>query len=121
MTKRHEKGAGNIGCVIGLLVLVVAVVILVKAVPVKLAVAELKDTAVKEAESASLPRHDDDYIRGQLIIAAQKLGLPFGEEQVKVWRDTAMMHIEYHFTVPINFPFHTYQWQIEEKIDRVLF
>jgi hypothetical protein len=121
MTKRHERGAGNVGCVLGLLVMVVIVVVLVKAIPVKVAVAELKDTAVKEAESASMPRHDDGYVRGQVIIKAQKLGLPFGEDQVKVWRDTAMMHIEYAFTVPIDFPLYTYQWHIEEKIERVLF
>jgi hypothetical protein len=121
MTKRLERGAGNIGCVFSLLVVVVAVVVLMKAIPVKVAVAELKDTAVKEAESASMPRHDDGYVRGMVIIKAQQLGLPFGEEQVKVWRDTAMMHIEYKFTVPINFPLYTYQWHVEEKIDRVLF
>jgi hypothetical protein len=121
MTKRHERGAGTIGCVLGLLVLVIVVVALVKAVPVKIAVAELKDTAVKETESASMPRHDDGYIRGQIIIKAQQVGLPFGEEQLKAWRDTAQMHVEYAFTVPINFPFYTYQWHIEEKIDRVLF
>jgi hypothetical protein len=121
MTKRHEKGAGNVGCVLGLLVLVIAVVVLIKAVPVKIAVAELKDAAVRETESASLPRHDDDYVRGQIMMKAQQLGLPFGEEQIKVWRDMAQMHVEYKFTVPINFPLYTYQWRIEEKIDRVLF
>ncbi len=121
MTKRHESGAGNIGCVLSLLVIVVVVVVLMKAVPVVVAVADLKDTAVKEAESASLPRHDDGYIRGMVIIKAQKLGLPFGEEQVKVWRDTAQTHIEYSFTVPIDFPFYTYQWHVEEKIERLRF
>ncbi len=121
MTKRHERGAGTIGCVLGLLVLAVVVVMLVKAIPVRVAVAELKDTAVKEAESASMPRHDDGYVRGQIIIMAQKKGLPFGEDQVKVWRDTAQVHVEYAFTVPIEFPFYTYQWHVEEKIERVLF
>ncbi len=121
MARRHERGAGHVGCVIGLLVLAVAVVVLVKAVPVKLAVAELKDTAVREAESASLPKHDDGYIRGQVMIKAQQSGLPCGVEQIKVWRDTSQIHVEYAFTVPIDFPFYTYQWRVEEKIERVLF
>jgi hypothetical protein len=121
MTKRHERGAGNIGCVLGLLVLVIAVVALIKAVPVRVAVAELKDTAVREAESASLPHHDDGYIRGQVIIKAQSLTLPFGEDTIKVWRDTSQIHIKYKFTVPIYFPFYTYEWHVDEQIDRVLF
>jgi len=121
MTRRHERGAGNIGCIISVLVLVVVVVGLVKAVPVRVAVTELKDTAEKEAESASLPRHDDGFIRGQVIIKAQQLKLPLGEEQLKTWRDTAFMHVEYSFTVPIEFPFYTYQWHVQEKIERQLF
>jgi len=121
MAKRHQRGGGNVGCVISLLLLVGVAVVLMKAVPVRIAVAELKDAAVGEAERASMPQHDNGYIRGQIIIKAQKLKLPLGEEQLKVWRDTAYMHVEYAFTVPIEFPLHTYQWHVEEKIERQLF
>jgi len=107
--------------VVGILVLLVAVVVLMKAIPVRIAVAELKDYAVKQAESASLPRHSDDFIRGQVLRKAQEQKLPLGEQQLEVSRDSAQVRIEYHFMVPIDFPFYTYEWHVRERIERVLF
>jgi hypothetical protein len=31
------------------------------------------------------------------------------------------VRVEYKFTVPIYFPFYTYDWHVEEHIERVLF
>jgi hypothetical protein len=121
MRRRHERGTGKIGCLLGLLVLVGAVVVVMKAAPTKIAVAELKDFAVHEAESASLPHHDNQQIVDALVMKAHALDLPVGAEGIKVWRDGAYVHIEMHYTVPIDFPFYTYVWDVHDKIERVQF
>ena len=118
---KHERGEGKAGCIIGLVILAAAVIVAVKAVPVKVAVAELKDFCERQAEGASLPRHTDELILSQIIIKAQQLNLPVSAADVKVWRDGSMVHIEAKYRVIIDFPFYTYPWDVYYKIDRILF
>jgi len=121
MSRRRERGASNIGCALSLLVLAIAVVVLVKAVPVIVAVGELTDFCDRQAQMASLPRHSDEDIRAAILYKAQQLKLPLGTEQLKVWRDSREVHVTAKFTVPIAVPFYTYQWEVERAMDRPLF
>jgi len=121
MARRHERGASNVGCALSLLVLAIAVVVLVKAVPVIIAVGELTDFSDRQAQMASLPRHSDEDIRNAILYKAQQLKLPLGQEQLKVWRDAREMHVAAKFTVPISLPFYTYEWKVVRELDRPLF
>jgi hypothetical protein len=121
MASRHERGATNIGCALSLLVLAMAIVVLVKAVPVIIAVGELTDFAERQVQMASLPRHTDEEIAAAVLYKAQQLHIPLGEEQLKVWRDNREAHLTAKFTVPIAVPFYTYEWKVERVFDRPLF
>ena len=121
MARRHESGASNVGCVLSLLILAAAIVVLVKAVPVMVAVGELTDFCERQAQMASLPRHDDEDIRSAILYKAQQLKIPLGEEQLKVWRDSREVHVTAKFTVPIVVPFYTYEWKVERIFDRPMF
>ena len=79
MAKRREIGAGNVGCVVSLAILVVAVLIAMKIVPTRVAVAELQDFCERAAEQASLPRHTDAIITDEILIKAQQENLPVAQ------------------------------------------
>ena len=121
MARRYERGAANIGCALSLLLLAMAVVVLVKAVPVIIAVGEFTDYCERQIQMASLPRHSDEEITASVLYKAQQLHIPIGEEQLKVWRDNREAHLTAKFTVPIAVPFYTYEWKVERVFDRPLF
>lgn len=122
MTRRSEFGKGNMGCLVGLVILAIAVVLAMKVMPTRVAVAELEDFAKGLAERASLrPYTDDQRIVDEIVIKAQKEHLPFTKENVKVWRNQAEVFVEIKYTVPLDLLVTEYKWNVEHKINRVLF
>ncbi len=121
MAANGQRGKGNVGCIVGLLVLVVAVVVAMKAVPVKVAVAEMQEFCERQAEGASLPRNTDEAIENAILAKAKSLNLPLKAEDLKVWRDGTNVHVEAKYRVVIEFPFYTYNWDVSHKVERVLF
>jgi hypothetical protein len=121
MVKRREIGGGNVGCVISLALLVIAVLIAMKVIPVRVAVAELQDYCEREAETASLPRNTDAKIADEILIKAQQENLPVAKEDIKVWRDSSMMHVEVKYRVVLDLLVYKYNWDVEHKVDRTLF
>jgi hypothetical protein len=121
MAKRREKGAGNVGCIISLAVLAVAVILAVKVIPTRIAVAELQDYCERAAEQASLPRHTDEIITDEILIKAQQENLPVRKEDIKVWRDSSMAHVEVKYRVVMDLLVYKYNWDVEHKVDRTLF
>jgi hypothetical protein len=121
MAKRREIGAGNVGCVVSLAILVVAVLIAMKVIPTRVAVAELQDFCERAAEQASLPRHTDEIIADEILIKAQQENLPLRKEDIKVWRDGSMAHIEVKYRVVLDLLVYKYDWDVEHKVDRTLF
>lgn len=121
MGMRNERGAGNVGCIVAVIVLAVVVVIAVKAVPVKIAVAELKDFCEHQAEAAGLPRNTNEAIVVAIVLKAQELNQPVSADNIKVWRDTSQVHIEVKYRVVIAFPMYSYPWDVEYRFDRILF
>jgi len=121
MAKRREIGAGNVGCVVSLAILVVAVLIAMKIIPVRVAVAELQDYCEKEAEQASLPLNSDQMITDRILIKAQQNNLPVPKENIKVWRGGGMVHVEVKYRVVLDLLVYKYNWDVEHKADRTLF
>jgi hypothetical protein len=121
MPRLRERGANNIGCIVGLAILTVAVLIAVKVVPVRVAVAEMQDFCEKEADQASLPRMTNQIMADQVKIKADEEQLPVSKEDIKVWRDTSEVHIEVKYTVPLDLLFYEYKWNVVHRVDRTLF
>lgn len=121
MANRREAGAGNVGCIISLALLAVAVIIAMKVIPTRIAVAELQDYCEREAEQASLPRHTDETITDEILIKAHQENLPVRKEDIKVWRDGSMAHVEVKYTVVLDLVVYKYNWNVEHKVDRTQF
>ncbi len=113
----RERGEINFGCIISLIILAVAVVVVVKVVPIVVNVGDFSDAVVAQAERASLPRHNNEYIRDQLAQAARNLRLPVEPSQIKVERGGNEVHIHVEFDKQIVLPFYTYTWHkvIDER------
>ena len=60
-----QKGEGKAGCIFGALVLLLAVYLAFKFIPVKIAFADIKDTATKAADMGSIKK--DDVIRREIM------------------------------------------------------
>jgi hypothetical protein len=118
---KRERGAMNFGCVVGLVVFVLALIVAMKAIPPKIAVAELDDFCVQQAQSASLSRNTNERIAYTILSKAQQLSLPVTEKSISVTRDTAQVHILVRYQMVIEFPLYTYTWDVEHKADRILF
>ena len=115
-----ERGEGNLGCILWLLVLGLAVMISMKAIPVKIASAELYDYMDEVARSAGVNTTAESCKKAILQRAAD-LKLPVEKDMVTVVRqgDRLLMRAEY--TVPVEFPGYTYNWHFVHELDRPIF
>src|SRR5258708_18250999 len=78
-----ERGEGNLGCILWVVALGIAVLIAVKMVPVKIASATLYDYMDKDmaTHAAEAPPH---AIAKAILTAAKQLELPLGRNDVHV-------------------------------------
>jgi len=122
MARRSEFGKGNTGCFVGVVILAIGIVLAMKIVPQRIAVAEVEDFAKGLAEKASLrPYTSDARIVDEILIKAQQAHLPVTKENIKVWRNQAEVFVEMKYTVDLDLIVTDYKWNVEHKINRILF
>lgn len=121
MRVRLQAGRGMVGCLFGVAIMAFAIVTGIRVIPVKTKVMELKRFAETQAEQASLPQHSDAYIVDQIFNKARALRLPLNKEAIRVRRDMGTCYVDYNFTVALKIPLFTYDWKVEEHIERPLF
>ncbi|HWM91411.1 MAG TPA: hypothetical protein VN493_11660 [Thermoanaerobaculia bacterium] len=115
-----ERGEGNLGCILWLLVLGLAVLIAWKAVPVKIASAEMYDFMDEMARSVGANTTAEDVEKAILQRAAE-LKLPLDKDHVKVERIGDRIRMRAEYTVPVEFPGYTHQWHFVHELDRPVF
>ena len=116
---RRERGEGQLGCLVGLVILALAVFVAWKMIPIKVRAAEVRGVAVDEAKSAGT--HNDKVIMGQILSKAHDDDLPITEENVKINRARGNITIDIHYVVPVEFPGYTYQWHFDHTIENPIF
>ena len=115
-----ERGEGNLGCILWLLVLALAVMISWKAIPVKVASAELYDFMDEVARSAGVNTTAED-VKKAILDRAHELKLPLDKDHVTVKREGDRLRMRAEYTVPVEFPGYTYQWHFVHELDRPIF
>lgn len=115
-----ERGEGNLGCILWLLVLGLAVMISVKAIPVKVASAELYDFMDEMARRAGVNTTAED-VKKAILTRAAELKLPVDKDDVSVVRQGDRIRMRVEYTVPVEFPGYTYQWHFVHEMDRPIF
>ena len=116
---RYERGENQIGCLLGLILLGLAIFVAWKMIPVKVKAAELRQTVVDEAKSAGT--HNDDRIRGAILAKAREDSLPISDEDIKIVRANGEITVTVTYTIPIVFPGYTYNWHLEHSTTNPIF
>jgi hypothetical protein len=116
---RRERGEGQFGCLVGLILLGLAIFVAWKMIPVKVKAAELRQTVVDEAKSAGT--HNDDRIRAAILAKAREDNLPVNDNDVRIVRNLGEITVTVTYTIPIVFPGYTYNWHIEHQAKNPIF
>jgi hypothetical protein len=116
---RRQAGEGQAGCLVGLIILLVAIFIAYKVIPVKVRMADLRQTVVDEAKSAGT--HDNTRIMKQILAKAEETNLPVTEENVNIDRNANLIRVDVDYTVPIVFPGYTWQWHQHHHAENPIF
>src|SRR5438132_14113275 len=95
---RRERGEGNFGCLVGLIILAIAAFIAWKVIPVKVKAAEERETEVDEAKSAGT--HKDGVIREAILAKGREDNLPIKEEDISIVRAASRIVVDVNYTVP---------------------
>ncbi len=115
----REKGEGQFGCLIGIVVLLVAGVLAYKMIPIKVKAADLRDTVVDEAKSAG--QHDEVVIRRNILQKAKDLNFPVTDENIEISRKSTYVIIDVKYTVPVDLPGYTYNWNFHHHAENPIF
>jgi hypothetical protein len=119
LRNRRERGEGQFGCLVGLVILLIAGLIAYKMIPIKVKAADLRETIVDESKSAG--QHGDGQIRKQILMKAEQIDLPVADKDVDIKRTSGNIRIKVSYTVPVEFPGYTYQWHFKVETDNPVF
>lgn len=119
LRNRRERGEGQFGCLVGLVLLLLAGLIAYKMIPVKVKSADLRDTVQDYAKSGG--QHNDKEITRAIVSKAESLGLPVTDENVEISRPTNAIKIEVKYAVPVKFPGYTHNWKFHHKAENPIF
>jgi hypothetical protein len=117
--RRSERGEGRGGCIVALILLLAAVFVAYKMIPVKIKAAELRETVVDEGKSAGM--HNDQQIHDLIMAKANELKLPLTDDGLHIVREREHIRIEADYTVPIKFPGYVYNWKFHHVADNPVF
>lgn len=121
MKRRRERGDVPVGCLIGLVVLGLAVLIGIKAAPVMLHVGELDNEIGNLADRAGRRDYKDARIIRDILIKADAVDLPVTKDSIKIKRSSSRFKIWVTYQKDIDFMFYTYHWNKEHYHDRPVF
>ena len=118
--RASERGEGRFGTLVGLCVLLLAIYLGFKVVPVMVNAYSFRDFIEQEARFAALKKADEEVSK-RVLNKAQELELPIGPKDILVQRSNTHFDIKVKYTVPIETPLYTYQWVFDEKSRAPLF
>jgi hypothetical protein len=120
MSRFHPRyGQGKLGCILWVIALAVFIMICLEVVPVKIRTAELYDFMENTAMRAG--RTKPAILKKQIARRAKDLELPVTEKNVTVEMRGGRIRIRCKYTVPLEFPGYTYNWEFDQLVDRPVF
>jgi cell division protein FtsL len=105
-----QRGEGRLKAIIYLAILIAAVLVAVKVVPVYVAEYQLKDKITEQARFAVANRYTDDQVRDSIFRTIQDLDIPAKKEDVKVAATNHGISISVSYSVPVDF--YVYQTEL---------
>jgi hypothetical protein len=117
--RRGEAGDGKLGCILWGGMLVAGALIAWKAVPVKIATSELYDYMVEQAKWAG--NTPSEVLQKRIVGKANELNLPVDPKFVSAEKLGDKIRMSATFTVPLEFPGYTYDWDFDLQVERPIF
>ena len=114
-----QRGEGQLGCLVGLAFLALAVFIAYKLVPIKVRTAELRQEVVDQAKVAGM--RGDDRIMYAILRKAQEENLPVTEDNVQIHRTANTIAVDVDYTVPVDFPGYKFNWEFHHHAENPIF
>jgi hypothetical protein len=118
-TVNSERGEARLSSLLWLVVLVAAGVFAWEAVPTRMRVAQLEDFIVETTKRARF--NNGEQLAQGILGKAQELRLPLDKQHLKVQLGGGRILIEAEYTVPVDFPFYTWNWHHKHSVDRPVF
>ena len=119
MIRMNQRGEGKLGCIIGLLILVAAVFVAYKMIPVRVRATEFRDAVHDNARSAG--RMSQAAIKKAIATKAFQLKIPVTENDINLQRTSDSISIKVDYVVPVEFPGYTYNWQFSVNAEYPVF
>jgi hypothetical protein len=117
-TWRFQRGDVPIGCMVGLVVILIVVLIGIKVTPLVINTGELDKEINTLADRSSRRDYNDARILHDILQKAEQLDLPVTKENVTIKRTSKHIKITVVYDLPINFPGYTYVWHKQHLHDR---
>jgi hypothetical protein len=117
--RQGEAGDGKLGCILWVLLLLVGLLIAWKAIPVKIASSELYDFMVEQAKWAG--QTDAETIEKRIFAKATELNIPVDRRRVEAVKAGGKLRMRATYTVPLEFPGYTYNWEFDLQVERPIF
>lgn len=121
MSRRAARGAGNLGCIIWLVVLAAVGHVLWKVVPVKIRTSSFYDVMQEQAAFGSIK--SPQAIEYEILRRADELRIPVTKQNLKVVKTAQALTVEAHYEIPIEFfgGAYKYVWKFDPVISRPTF
>jgi hypothetical protein len=117
--RSREAGEGQAGCLFGIVLLVIAIFIAWKVIPIKANMSDLRQTVEDESKSAG--QHGDAQITQAILEKAEREHLPVTQENIEIRRTGNEISIDVDYTVPVQFPGYLYQWHQHHHAENPIF
>jgi len=118
---RSARGAGNIGCLLWVFVILIVGHVLWKVVPVKVRTSTFYDSMQEQASFGSIK--SVQAIEWEVLRRAEELRIPVTKENLKVTRARNAVTVEAHYTITIEFfgGAYKYVWKFDQVVERPTF
>lgn len=120
-TWRFQRGDVPIGCLVGMAVALLVVLLSIKVVPLRINVGEFDKEIAALADRANRREYDDKRILRDILVDAERLDLPVTKKDVVIKRTSSRIKIDVTYDLEIEFPGYTYIWHKEHHHDRPIF
>jgi len=114
-----QRGDGKLGCIIWTALLVIGAMICWKAIPPKIASAELYDYMVEQAKFAA--KQNPATLKRWIVEKAQQLDIPLDPKNVTVTKAGGRIKMRAYYVVTLDFPGYKYDWEFDLQVNRPIF
>jgi len=118
-TRRRQAGDGYFGCLLWGAALIIVALICYKAIPVKIATAELYDFMVDQAKFAG--GASTDVLKRSIVQKARELEIPVDDKNLTIEKIGDKIRMKTKFMIPLEFPGYTYEWNFDWEIERPIY